>query len=123
MASNVLVFNSKMYVDCQMSELNISGQFAKLVNEKSYNKITNPLLSLLTKILILDTDNEEYKILNKECNILENMRPLMDSFLENVEVLENFVDIIEVLFKKAHAGNFDEENRIKVIEFGYSFFN
>lgn len=112
-----------MYVDCQMSELNISGQFAKLVNEKSYNKITNPLLSLLTKILILDTDNEEYKILNKECNILENMRPLMDSFLENVEVLENFVDIIEVLFKKAHAGNFDEENRIKVIEFGYSFFN
>jgi hypothetical protein len=32
--------------------------------------------------------------------------------------LENFVDIVEVLFKKAHAGNFDDENKSKVIEFG-----
>lgn len=59
MASNVLVFNSKMYVECNMRQLNISGLFAKLVSEKAYNKISNPLLSLLTKILILDTDNEE----------------------------------------------------------------
>lgn len=72
-----------------MRELNISGILAKYIHDKQYNKITNPLLSLLTKILILDTENEEYAKLESECNFLANIRLLMDTFIENIEVVEN----------------------------------
>lgn len=112
-----------MYKTGNMHELNISGILARYISDKQYNKITNPLLSLLTKILILDTENEEWAKLESECHFLANIKLLMDTFIENIEVVENYIDIIEVLFKKAHAGNFNDEHKNKIIEFGYQFFN
>jgi len=71
----------------------------------------------------LDTENEELNILENECNFFQNIKSVMDSFIENNEVLENLIDIIEVLLKKAHAGTLDHEIKGTVTDFGYQFFN
>jgi len=118
MASNILVFNSKLYKESKFRQLKLASRLASLIATNELHKISNPLLSLITKILILDTENEEFLVLQTECKFMSRLKGLMDFFHDNTEVLENLADIVEVLLKKAHADNLNGEFKKQVVELG-----
>lgn len=49
---------------------------------------------------------------------MQKMKTLMDFFKDNIEILENFSDIIEVLLKKAHSDNLSGELKKQVVDMG-----
>jgi len=122
MASNILVFNSKLYKESKFRQLKLASRLSALIVTNELHRISNPLLSLITKILILDTDNEEFMVLQNECKFMSRLKGLMDFFRDNSEVLENLADIVEVLLKKAHADNLNGEFKRQVVELGYNLF-